>query len=61
MLRIAAPVHRISRESLGILYQWDAPFVVDYSAFQESFGPFPVTPLDRAIAETVRWYQQRTV
>lgn len=57
MLRVAAPFHRISRESLGILYQWTAPFDVDDSAFQETFGPFPVTPLDQAIADTVRWYQ----
>jgi nucleoside-diphosphate-sugar epimerase len=58
MLRIAAPFHRISRESLGIFYQWDAPFVADDSAFQADFGPFPVTPLAEAVRDTVAWYRQ---
>ena len=57
MLRLASPFHRISKESLGILYQWTEPFVADDSAFQEAFGPFEVTPLDQAVRETVDWYR----
>jgi nucleoside-diphosphate-sugar epimerase len=53
MLALAAPVHRISRESLAIAYQWTAPFVVDDSAFRARFPEFEVTPLDRAVADTV--------
>jgi nucleoside-diphosphate-sugar epimerase len=53
MLRVAAPVHRISRESLSIAYQWTAPFVVDDSAFRARFPDVACTPMDRAVAETV--------
>ncbi len=59
MLRLAAPFHRMSREMLGIAYQWIRPFVVDDSAFQATFGPFDVTPLPEAVATTVAWYQSR--
>lgn len=54
MLRLAAPFHRISRESLAIAYQWTEPFVVDSSRFEATFGPFALTPLDEAIAATLR-------
>lgn len=57
MLRLAAPFHRISRESLPISYQWTAPFVVDDGAFRREFGQFEVTPLERAVADTVAWYR----
>lgn len=57
MLRLAAPFHRISRETLGILYQWSEPFVVDDAMFQRVFGPFDVTPLDDAVRTTVEWYR----
>ena len=53
MLRLAAPFHRISRESLGVLYQWTEPWIADSSAFEAAFGPFPTTPLDEAVATTV--------
>jgi nucleoside-diphosphate-sugar epimerase len=59
MLRIAAPVHRESRELLPIAYQWTQPYEVDDSAFQEAFGPFSVTPLQEAIDATAAWYEQR--
>jgi hypothetical protein len=48
MLRLAAPFHRISRESLPIAYQWTAPFVADDSDFQRVLGP---------LAATVQWYR----
>ena len=57
MLRLAAPFHRISRETLSISYQWTAPFVVDDSEFRTRFGEFDVTPLDRAVADTVAHYR----
>jgi nucleoside-diphosphate-sugar epimerase len=56
MLWIAAPFHAISRESLGILHQWDRPFVVDDSKFRTTFGDFENTPLEEAVAESLRSY-----
>jgi nucleoside-diphosphate-sugar epimerase len=53
MLAVAAPFHRISRESLAIAYQWTEPFIVDDSAFRARFPEFAVTALDRAVADTV--------
>jgi nucleoside-diphosphate-sugar epimerase len=52
MLRLAAPFHRISRQSLPIAYQWTDPFVVDDSAFRARFG-IGHTPLAQAVAATV--------
>ena len=57
MLRMASPFHGMSREMLGIVHQWDRPFVVDDSAFRSTFGPFDNTPLERAVADTVAWYR----
>ncbi|MBN2113600.1 MAG: NAD(P)H-binding protein [Acidimicrobiia bacterium] len=59
LLRLAAPFHRPSREILGIGYQFTAPFVADDAAFRQAFPEFAVTPLDRAMAETVAWYRSR--
>lgn len=53
MLRVAAPFHRISRESLGILYQWTQPWIADDSAFQATFGPFAPTSLEVAVKATL--------
>jgi nucleoside-diphosphate-sugar epimerase len=53
MLRLAAPVHRISRESLSIAYQWTAPFVIDDRDFRARFPAFAVTPLPEAVQATV--------
>ncbi|WP_447004408.1 NAD(P)H-binding protein [Saccharothrix isguenensis] len=38
-------------------HQRTRPWVVDHSAFEATFGPFPVTPHEKAIAETARWYR----
>lgn len=57
MLRVASPFHRISRETLDIRYQWSDPFVVDDSAFRDTFGPFAVTPMDEAVRTTVAAYR----
>lgn len=56
MLRLAAPFHGISRETLGIIHQWDRPFVVEDGDFRATFGPFEDTPLEVAVADTIRWY-----
>lgn len=56
MLRMAAPFHKISKEMLGIVYQWTDSFVADDSKFQRVFGPFDSTPRDESIRNTVDWY-----
>ncbi len=59
MLRIAAPFHKISRESLEMLYQWTDDFVVDDTKFRSVFGSFETTPLDEAVIATVSAYENR--
>lgn len=58
MLRLAAPFHKISKETLDIAYQWTEPFVVDDSRFRSTFGPVATTPMDEAVRNTVEWYRQ---
>jgi nucleoside-diphosphate-sugar epimerase len=45
------------REVAGVIYQWDRPWVSDWSAFEGAFGPFAHTPLDDAIATTLAWWR----
>ncbi len=58
MLRLAAPFHRISRESLPLAYQWTEPFLVDDAAFRTRFPDFASTPMDVAISTTVAHYRK---
>jgi nucleoside-diphosphate-sugar epimerase len=53
MLRLAAPFHRISRESLPLAHQWTEPFLVDDAAFRTRFQQFASTPMPEAVAATV--------
>lgn len=53
MLRVAAPFHRISRESVSIAYQWTDAWIAYDTAFQDVFGPFTMTPIDEAMAAAV--------
>lgn len=46
------------RETIEMLYEFEEPFVVDHSDFARNFGD-RATPLETAIAETVRWYRGR--
>jgi nucleoside-diphosphate-sugar epimerase len=43
------------REMIEMLYEFEEPFVVDHSKFEQAFGE-QATPLREAIADTVRWY-----
>jgi hypothetical protein len=45
------------RETIEMLYEFEEPFVVDHSAFEQAFG-MSATPLRRAIGETVSWYRR---
>jgi nucleoside-diphosphate-sugar epimerase len=40
-----------------MLYEFEEPFVVDHSKFEEAFGE-QATPLREAIWGTVRWYRE---
>ncbi len=57
MLRVASPFHAISKETLGVAYQWTDPWIADDSAFQATFGPFTTTPLEVAVAASVDAYR----
>jgi nucleoside-diphosphate-sugar epimerase len=49
----------VAREARVVHYQWQAPWVSDWSAFEAAFGPFARTPLDEAVATTVAWWAQQ--
>ncbi|TDE12669.1 NAD-dependent epimerase/dehydratase family protein [Jiangella asiatica] len=54
-MSLGSPMLRELRE---LRYQFDRPFVLDSSDFQETFGQRP-TPIDEALAETIRWWRAR--
>ncbi len=56
--RVIGPFNRTVRELGETWYQRDKPFVVDWSRFEQAFGPFPVTPHPKAIADTLEWYKR---
>ncbi len=58
-LRLAGLFVPLLREFPELWYQWGSPFVMDSSRFQEAFGPFAVTPMEQALADTVAWYKQQ--
>jgi nucleoside-diphosphate-sugar epimerase len=57
MLKVAGLFVPMAREVGVVMYQWTAPFVSDWSAFEAAFGPFGRTPLDEALAATIAWWQ----
>jgi len=57
MLTLASPFMPIAREVLEMLYEFEAPFVLDSSQFQRAFGPFAATPHRAALAQTLAWFQ----
>jgi nucleoside-diphosphate-sugar epimerase len=46
------------RETIEMLYEFEEPFVVDHSKFEQAFGE-QATPLREAIHRTVRWYREQ--
>jgi nucleoside-diphosphate-sugar epimerase len=57
-LRAIGLVKPMMREYLHTLYQFTDRWVVDDSAFRTAFGE-TATPLESALAETLRWYTDR--
>ena len=47
----------VAREGAEMLYQFHQPHAVDASKYQAVVGQGRVTPYDRGIARTLRWYQ----
>jgi len=58
LLALLARVNPIIREVRAVGYQLDRPFIVDSSAFEQTFG-IRATPLKEALTATVEWYRAR--
>jgi nucleoside-diphosphate-sugar epimerase len=59
LLTLLARVNPVVREVLAVGYQFDRPFVVDSSAFEQTFG-IRATPLEESLTTTVEWYRARS-
>ena len=57
MLRVLGLFVPPLREIAVVLYQWQEPWISDWSAFEAAFGPFGRTPLDEAIETTLDWWR----
>jgi nucleoside-diphosphate-sugar epimerase len=57
-MRALGLVNPLMRELAEMSYEFDAPFVLDTTKYQSTFGTGG-TPLPAAIAETVAWYRTR--
>ncbi|HSN75697.1 MAG TPA: NAD-dependent epimerase/dehydratase family protein [Anaerolineae bacterium] len=56
MLRLGGLFIPEARESVEMLYEFEKPFVVDSSRFEQTFG-MKATPMAEAIKATVAWYR----
>ncbi|MBV8123948.1 MAG: NAD-dependent epimerase/dehydratase family protein [Burkholderiaceae bacterium] len=54
LLRLASPVHPLSRELLEMRYLWQRPLRLDNRKLQAFLGSEPHTPLDAAVEQTLR-------
>lgn len=45
-----------AKEMIEMMYEFDQPFVIDSSKFENTFG-MSATPMREAIKETVAWYK----
>ena len=58
MTRLAGVFVPVIREVDEVLYEFQAPYVVDWSKFGLEFGPFTPTPHAEAVARTVAWFRE---
>lgn len=56
MMRLGGLFIPEAKESVEMMYEFNQPFVVDSSKFEQTFG-MKATPLTESIRETVQWYQ----
>jgi nucleoside-diphosphate-sugar epimerase len=57
MIRLAGVFVPFIREVGEVLYEFQAPYLVDWSKFQGAFGPVTPTPHAEAVARTVAWFK----
>jgi nucleoside-diphosphate-sugar epimerase len=57
MVRVAGVFVPFIREVGEVLYEFQAPYVVDWSKFGQAFGPVTPTPHAEAVARTVDWFR----
>jgi nucleoside-diphosphate-sugar epimerase len=57
MTRLAGVFVPFIREVGEVLYEFQAPYLLDWSRFQRAFGPFTPTPHAEAVARTVAWFR----
>ena len=58
LISVMALFNPIMREIKEMLYEFEEPFVLDHSKFEQAFGSSP-TPHAEAIRQTLDWYKQR--
>ncbi len=56
LVRIIGLFNPIMRELVEMYYEFDEPFVMDFSQFTAAFGDIS-TPLEEAVQTTVGWYR----
>jgi nucleoside-diphosphate-sugar epimerase len=56
-VRAAGLVNPMARELSETLYQFQHPFVLDWTKYERAFGPAKPTPHADAIQRTVAWYR----
>jgi nucleoside-diphosphate-sugar epimerase len=56
-IRLAGLFVPYVREVAEQLYEFQAPYVLDWSKFQRAFGPVTPTPHAEAVARTVEWFR----
>jgi nucleoside-diphosphate-sugar epimerase len=59
MLRLVSVFSPMVREVLENLYQFEQPFVVDGSKFEQAFGPFETTHQREALRAMMAWRRSR--
>lgn len=57
MLHTVGRVHPLLREVREMIYEFNAPFIVDDSQFVAAFGQ-SATPIDEGLRRTLAWYRQ---
>ena len=57
MTRLAGVFVPLIREVGEVLYEFQAPYILDWSRYQRAFGPFTPTPHAEAVARTVAWFR----
>ena len=57
MTRLAGLFSPMIREVGEVLYEFQAPYVVDWSKYRGAFGPSTPTPHAEAVARTVAWFR----